>query len=193
MKTQRFSAHSVLVVMVGALFMGGCPKKGGVDVAAARQAAGPWRADYVEYFDDQFDFKPFVAVDSDEPFARKAVERLERRIKLASMIAVGKVVNVGEMANQQGDIKRGVVIEISRMVKGTKSQLPDPEQVSLYMALDQPEFSPQDVMGNEVILFLRWLPPKASEPYHWHLNVSNPQLLGVVEGAVARAKNKAGH
>ncbi len=170
--------------------LSGCPKKGGVDVAAARESAGPWRSAYVDFFDDQFDFKPLVAVDSDEPFARKAMDRLERRIALSDVIVVAKVVNVGEMANQQGDIRRGLVVEVSRLLKGTKSKLPDPEQISLYMAQDQPEFSPQDVMGNEVLLFLRWLPAKASDPYHWHLNLSNPQLLGVVEGALARAKGK---
>ncbi len=158
-----------------------------------RQQVGPWRASDGDLFDDQFDFRPFVAYESDEPFAQKAMERLLGRAKRAHVVVLAQVVNVGEVADQEGNIRHGVVVAPLEVLKGSKGLLPDREQIALTMSEEQLDFQASSVMNRKVILFLRWTPAGRKDPYHWHLNLADDRFTTLVRGLVSKKKPRPRH
>ncbi len=182
MREGRWFLVAALVLLVT-----GCRRESPSPTAIRRQV-GPWRASDAELFDDQFDFRPFVAYESDEPFARKAMERLLRRARRAHVVAVARVANVGEVADQEGNIRHGVVIEPIEILKGSKGLLPDRDQIALSMSEEQLDFQAASVMDKKVVLFLRWTPAGRKDPYHWHLNLADDRFVALVRGLVAKKK-----
>jgi len=184
---ERILTASVTLVAMTVVF-GGC-HHGGKGVIAARRQAGPWRQAYVAYFDDELDHRYLVAFESDEPFATKAMERLRGRIKLADAITVGTITNVADMVRSDGVTLRGAVVLVGKMLKGTKASLPDDERISLFMSEDQPQFSANDVVGKQVVVFLRWLPGSGIVAFHWHANLANDRVLTIISASLKRPRH----
>lgn len=184
-------ASSILVASLTAAILGlaGCPKKQNGPVHTARRHAKPWKTEYHEVFDDELDHRTLATLRSDEPFAVKARKLLEKRVELADIVLVGEVLNVADMMRSDGQRRRGVLVKVERMLRGSRATLPDgEEQISLFLSDDHPRFRARELVGRQVILFLRWVPGSGEPAFHWHCNVAGEELLAVVEDLLKRRR-----
>jgi hypothetical protein len=177
-----------LVVGLTSTLVASCPKKTS-GVHTARQHAKPWKTAYHEVFDDELDHRTLATLDSDEPFALKAKELLHKRVGLADIVLVGEVLNVADMMRSDGEKRRGVLVEVKRILRGDKESLPQGDGgISLFLSEDHPRFRARKMVGRSVILFLRWLPGRGEPAFHWHCNVADPQLVSLVESLLKRRR-----
>ncbi len=159
----------------------GCTTKNS-KVASAREKAQAWNPALAEVFDDEMDYRTLATLSSDEPFAVEARALLRKRIAHADMIIWGEALNIADLVSTDGIKRRGVLIKIERMLSGERKALPKEErdQISLVLSNDHPYFSADQVVGKNLVLFLRWLPGTGKPAFHWHGNISGGRLVKII-------------
>lgn len=177
---RRFSDKRALLTATLLFLCGGamtaCPKSKG-KLKTGKKYAKSWRAEYKELFDDELDARKLVFLKTDEPFAQKELKLLENRIRHADLVVKGNVANVTEMERWDGAKRKAVLIRVTEMLRGDRSDLPEGrDQLSLFLSSEQPEFCSKDVMGLAAVVFLRWRPKGHRPAFSWHLNFMGKEI-----------------
>jgi hypothetical protein len=180
------AGSAALLTMMTAV---GCTSKNS-KVASAREKARTWDPSLAEVFDDELDYRTLATLSSDEPFAVEARSLLRKRISHADMIIWGEVLNIADLVSTDGIKRRGILVKIERMLSGERKALPKEEkdQISLVLSNEHPDFSAEQVVGKNIVLFLRWLPGTGEPAFHWHGNISGGRLVHIIERVLQMQK-----